>query len=60
MKKVTFDCLQEFIVMSVDTRLKYLNSSAISVRYLTYDVMEFIKNKSSLMHGAQIQLYRPS
>ena len=54
MKKVTFDCLQEFIVKCVDTRVKYLNSIASSVRYLSCDVIEFIKNKSSLMHEAQI------
>ena len=60
MKKVTFDCLQVFILKCVGTRLKYLNSIANSVRYLTCDVMEFIKNKSSLMSEAQIQLYTPS
>ena len=60
MKKVTFDCLQEFFVKCVDTRLKYLNSIASSVRYLTCDVMEFIKNKSNVMHEAQTQLYTPS
>ena len=60
MKKVTFDCIQEFIVKCVDTRLKYFNSIANSLRYLSCDVIEFIKNKSSLMHQAQIQLYTPS
>ena len=60
MKIVTFDCLQEFIVKCVDTRLKYLNSIASTVRYLTSDVMEFIKNKRGLMYEAQIQLYTPS
>ena len=56
-KKVTFDCLQEFIVKCVDTRLKYLSSIASSVRRVTCELMEFLTNKSSLMHEAQIQLY---
>ena len=47
MQKVTCDCFQEFIVKCVDYRLKYLNSIANSVRYISCDVIEFIKNKSS-------------
>ena len=43
--------------MCVDTRLKYLCSIASSVSRVTCEVMEFLTNKSSLMHGAQIQLY---
>ena len=60
MKKVTFGYLQEIIVKCVDTRLKYLNSIASSGRYLNSEFMEFIKNKSGLMHEAQIQLYTPN
>ena len=56
-KKVTFDCLQEFIVKCLDTRLKYVSSIASSVRSVTCEVMEFLTNKSSIMHEAQIQLY---
>ena len=56
-KKVTFDCLQKFIVKCVDTRLNYLSSIASSVRRVTCEVMEFLTNKSSLMHEAQIQIY---
>ena len=36
-------------------RLKYLSSIASSVRRVTCKIMEFLKNKSSLMHEAQIQ-----
>ena len=59
-KKVTFDCLQEFIAKFVDTHLKYLSSIASSVRRIICEVMEFLTNKSSLMHEAQIQLYTPN
>ena len=52
--KITFDCLHEFIVKCVGTRLKYLSSIVSSVRRITCEVMEFLINKSSLMREAQI------